>query len=61
MAEVANTSTFMKLPTNEPVAMGVMTPAQINVELEKGYADALAGRHRSLKDVVADTERDYGL
>jgi len=51
----------MKLPMREPVAMGVLTPAQLNAELEKGYAGAMAGRHRSLKDVTADMERDYGI
>jgi len=51
----------MKLPANEPVAMGALTSAQLNAELEKGYASAMAGRHRSLKDVAADMERDYGI
>jgi len=51
----------MRLPMREPVAMGALTPAQLNAELEKGYASALAGRHRSLKDVAADMERDYGI
>ena len=51
----------MRLPARQPVAMGALTPAQLNTELEKGYASAMAGRHRSLKDVAADMERDYGI
>ena len=51
----------MKLPVHEPVGMGELTSAQLNAELEKGYASAMAGRHRSLKDVAADMERDYGI
>ena len=51
----------MRLPMREPVAMGALTPAQLNAELEKGYADIQAGRLRSLDDVVADMERDYGV
>jgi len=51
----------MKLPMHEPMAMGMLTPAQLNEELEKGYAGAMAGRHRSLKDVAADMEKDYNI
>ena len=51
----------MRLPERQPVAMGALTPAQLNAELEKGYASAMAGRHRSIKDVAADMERDYGI
>jgi len=43
------------------VAMGTLTSSQLNEELEKGYAGAMTGRHRSLKDVAADMERDYGI
>jgi len=45
---------------NKPVALGAITPAQLNTELEKGYADIAAGRVRDLDDVVAEMERDYG-
>jgi addiction module RelB/DinJ family antitoxin len=51
----------MRLPANEPVAFGAMTPAQLNEELEKGYTDILAGRVHDLDDVVAEMERDYGI
>ena len=51
----------MRLPEHQPVAMGTLTSSQLNEELEKGYAGAMTGRHRSLKDVAADMERDYGI
>ena len=51
----------MKLPVGEPVAFGAITPAQLNAELEKGYADIAAGRLHDLDDVVAEMERDYGI
>ena len=51
----------MRLPANEPVAVGAMSPDQLNAELEKGYADILAGRVHDLDDVVAEMERDYGI
>ena len=51
----------MRLPANEPVAFGAMTPAQKNTELEKGYADIVAGRLHDLDDVVAEMERDYDI
>ena len=51
----------MRLPANEPVAFGAMTPAQLNAELEKGYADVVAGRLHDLDDVVAEMESDYGI
>ncbi|MCL2362438.1 MAG: type II toxin-antitoxin system RelB/DinJ family antitoxin [Defluviitaleaceae bacterium] len=51
----------MRLPVREPVSICALTTEQLNDELEKGYASAIAGRHRSLKDVVTDMERDYGI
>jgi addiction module RelB/DinJ family antitoxin len=51
----------MRLPARQPVAMGALTPTQLNTELDKGYADAISGHHRSLGNVVADMDRDYGI
>ena len=50
----------MKLPARKPVAIGAMNAAELNIELEKGYADVVAGRLHDLDDIVADMERDYG-
>lgn len=51
----------MRLPASQPLTMGTLTPAQFNAELEKGYTDAVSGRHRSFKDAAADMEKDYGI
>jgi hypothetical protein len=44
----------MRLPVAEPVAISALTIEQLNAELEKGYASAIAGHHRSLTDVMAE-------
>ena len=51
----------MKLPIRKPVAIGPMNAAELNIELEKGYADVAAGRFHDLDDVVAEMDRDYGV
>jgi len=51
----------MKLPSYNPVAIGGMTSAELNAELEKGYADVVAGRLHNLDDVVTEMNRDYGV
>ena len=51
----------MKLPVRKPGAIGTMSAAELNTELEKGYADVVAGRLHDLNDVVAEMNRDYGL
>jgi addiction module RelB/DinJ family antitoxin len=51
----------MKLPVHIPVAIGAMSDAELNIELEKGYADVAAGRLHDLDDVVAEMDTDYGV
>jgi DNA-damage-inducible protein J len=51
----------VKLLPRKPVAIGGMSAAELNIELEKGYADVLAGRVRDIDDVVADMDGDYGI
>jgi len=51
----------MKLPPRKPVAMGMMTPAELNAEFEKGYADIISGQLHDIDDVVAEMQRDYGV
>jgi len=46
----------VKLPARKPVTIGAMNAAEINAELEKGYADVVAGRLHDLDDVVADMQ-----
>ena len=51
----------IKLPMQRPVAIGAMNTAQLNTELEKGYADIVSGRLCDLNDVVAEMQMDYGV
>ena len=51
----------MKLPTQKPVAIGLMNAAELNAELEIGYDDIVSGRLHALDDVVAEMQRDYGV
>ena len=51
----------VKLPVRKPIAIGAMNAAEFNTELEKGYADVVAGRLHDLDDVVADMQKEYGI
>ena len=51
----------MKLPAKKPVAIGTISAAELNRELEKGYADVDANKLHNLDDVIAEMDRDYGV
>lgn len=51
----------VKLPTAQPVDLSSISDEQLNVELEKGFADIIAGRTRSAKSVFDDIRKDYGV
>ncbi len=51
----------VKIPTARPVDVAEITEAELNAELEKGYADMLAGRTKPARQAFADIRRDYGL
>ena len=51
----------VKIPSSRPVDMSALSEAELNAELEKGYADMQAGRTRSAKSVFADIRKDYSL
>ena len=51
----------VKLPETKPVAMGGLTREELNVEIEKGYADMLEGHVEPAKKVFTDIRREYGL
>lgn len=38
-----------------------MTPEQLNIELEEGYADIQEGRTRSASEEFADIRKEYGI
>ena len=51
----------VKMPGARPLDMGALTEAELDAELEKGYADMVAGRIKPAKDVFDSIRKDYGL
>jgi len=51
----------VKLPTAKPVNAAGLTAAELDAELEKGYADMAAGRTKPARQAFADIRNDYGL
>ncbi len=51
----------VKIPSSRPVDMSSLLEAELNAELEKGYADIKAGRTREANAVFADIRKDYNL
>ncbi|NSI90187.1 type II toxin-antitoxin system RelB/DinJ family antitoxin [[Clostridium] scindens] len=51
----------VKIPTARPVNMAEPTKAELNTELEKGYADMAAGRTKHARQAFADIREDYGI
>jgi DNA-damage-inducible protein J len=51
----------VKLPPTKPIDVSKLSEAELNAELEKGYADIVAGRTKPAKQAFADIRKDYGL
>ena len=51
----------VKMPAVRPVDTSVLSDAEIDAELDKGYVDMKAGRTKSVKSAFADIRKDYGL
>jgi len=51
----------VKIPSSRPVHMSAISEEQLNIELEKGYADMKTGRTKSAAKVFADIRKDYNL
>ena len=51
----------VKIPTAKSVNVAELTEAELNAELEKGYADIAAGRTRAVKGVFEGIRKDYGV
>lgn len=51
----------MKLPANRVLDMGQLTSEQLDAELEKGYADIIAGRTKPAHEAFEAIRGDYGL
>lgn len=51
----------VKLPAEEPLNILTLSKEELHRELEKGYADILAGRTRDARAVFSDIRKDYEL
>lgn len=51
----------VKIPTEKQIDVAELTEAELNAELEKGYADMAAGRTKPARQAFADIRKDYGL
>lgn len=51
----------VKLPEARMVDISALSDAEMDAELEKGFADVEAGRVKSANSVFADLRKDYGL
>lgn len=51
----------VKLPAAKPMSINELTKEELDTEIEKGYADMLAGRTEPADKVFADIRRDYGI
>ena len=51
----------VKLPVRKPLAMGALSKEELGAEIEKGYADMLAGRTEHAEKVFADIRKELNL
>ena len=51
----------VKMPASRLVDASVLSDAEMDAELEKGYGDMKAGRTKSANTAFADIRKDYGL
>lgn len=51
----------VKIPMSRPVDVSELTEAELNAELEKGYADMVTGRTKTAKQAFSDIRKDYGI
>lgn len=51
----------MKLPQSNLLAVGSLSEAQFNAEIEKGLADLTAGKVTSADQVAERMQRDYNI
>lgn len=51
----------VKIPVNKPIEIGNLSKAEIDTEIEKGYADMIEGHTEPAEKVFADIRKDYDL
>lgn len=49
----------VKIPSSRLIDMSALSKAELDADLEKGYADIEAGRTRDASAVFADIRKDY--
>jgi len=49
----------VKIPYEKPADISTLSDEELSVELEKGYADIIAGRTRPAQQVFSDIRKDY--
>ena len=51
----------VRLPYEMPLNMAALTEEELNEEIEKGYADILAGRTKPFEQAVAEMRKDFKI
>lgn len=51
----------VKIPSSRPIDMSTLSEEKLNAELEKGYADMIAGHTKPAKKVFADIRKNYNI
>jgi len=51
----------VKLPATKLIGTAGLTEAELNAELEKGYADFVQGNVKSVSETFSDIRRDYDI
>ena len=51
----------VKIPTAGSADVPALSEAELNAELEKGYADVTAGRTKPARQAFADICKEYGI
>jgi addiction module RelB/DinJ family antitoxin len=51
----------VKLPAARPVSVAELSETELNTELEKGYADMVAGKTQPARQAFANIRKDYGI
>ena len=49
----------VKIPATRPVNVADLTETELNAELDKGYADMVAGKTKTARQSFADIRKDY--
>ena len=51
----------VKIPSEKPIDVSILTEEEFNAELEKGYADILTGRTKPAKQAFAEMRKYFNI